>query len=110
VPPGIILLSKKNPKIETAENTILALEKGAFDFVTRPEKESEDVKISVLRRKLLPKIRSYSIRRYTRVAKEVQYKTKEKDSYTSKTAIKRADRMARKLQAGSTLKNNTKIY
>jgi two-component system chemotaxis response regulator CheB len=68
---GIILCTPHTPDPETIERTIITLESGAFDFIAKPEHHTEKEKIEILQRKLLPKIRGFSIKRYSQIAKSV---------------------------------------
>jgi two-component system chemotaxis response regulator CheB len=51
------------------DRAILALEAGAFDFVLKPDRRTRGDAVASLRRLLLPKIRCFSIRRYSQAAK-----------------------------------------
>ena len=64
---GVLLASSGNRS--SADATIRALEAGAFDFVLKPDDLSVDLRTEALRRSLVPKIRCFAIRRYSRVAK-----------------------------------------
>lgn len=55
--PGILMLSCHTRV--GARQTIEALEKGAFDFVTKPSEGSEEASIARLRRDLVPRIRQF---------------------------------------------------
>ena len=54
---GIVMLSALT--IAGARSTIQALEKGAFDFITKPQNSSDDDCIQLLNRELVPRIRQY---------------------------------------------------
>jgi len=66
---GILVSSSNEPDV--ADQAILALEAGAFDFVVKPVDACKDEAIESLRRLLLPRIRSFSIRRYSQMAKSL---------------------------------------
>lgn len=55
---GVIMLSAHTKK--GAESTIMALEAGAFDFVTKPAESSETESIASLKRSLLPRIHHFA--------------------------------------------------
>ena len=59
-PIGVIMLSAHTQK--GADVTIKALEAGAFDFVTKPEGQSPQASVEILRRQLLVKIRYFASR------------------------------------------------
>jgi two-component system chemotaxis response regulator CheB len=69
-PAGIILMTENTPSIAAIEKTIMSLEKGAFDFIQKPG-PGEASWVESMQRKLLPKIRGYSIKKYSRMAKQV---------------------------------------
>ena len=62
---GVIMTAESGAE---SEQTIQALESGAFDFIEKPQADFEQAS-EILQRKLLPKIRTFSIRRYSRAAK-----------------------------------------
>ncbi len=66
---GILVSSLDVPEI--ADSAILALEAGAFDFVMKPTSACPAEVVETLQRMLLPKIRGFSIRRYSRMAKSL---------------------------------------
>ena len=66
---GIVLMTTENPSRQIIDRTVESLEKGAFDFIEKPSFEDGPHRSEVMIRKLLPKIRGYSIKRYTRLAK-----------------------------------------
>jgi two-component system, chemotaxis family, protein-glutamate methylesterase/glutaminase len=63
---GIILTVPENDQ-QAAVKAVEALAAGAFDFVLKPSEHDQDA-CAVLQRRVLPKIRSFSIRRYSRRA------------------------------------------
>jgi two-component system chemotaxis response regulator CheB len=63
---GVIVTAVENDP-HSAERAIAALASGAFDFVLLPPLVHKDA-IDVLQRRLLPKIRSFMIKRYSRIA------------------------------------------
>lgn len=65
---GILLASTSDPK--AAELVILALSAGAFDVIVKPSSDNADENVLTLKRLLIPRIRAFSIRRYSRLAKE----------------------------------------
>lgn len=65
-----ILVSSSNAA-SVADRAILALEAGAFDFILKPQVKCRQDAVAALRRTLLPKIRSFSILRYSRIAKNL---------------------------------------
>ncbi len=64
---GVLIASKQ--LAAAADMTILALENGAFDFVIKPEVRCAEKGAEILRRMLIPKIRCFSIKRYSRLAR-----------------------------------------
>ncbi len=64
---GIILTVPENDQ-QAAIKAVEALAAGAFDFVLKPSEHDQDA-CAVLQRRILPKIRSFSIRRYSRRAR-----------------------------------------
>lgn len=64
---GIILTVPENDEI-AAIKAVEALAAGAFDFILKPSELDRDA-CAVLQRRVLPKIRSFSIRRYSRRAR-----------------------------------------
>jgi len=63
-----VLITSKN-RAQDADVAIQALEAGAFDFVLKPESRCREDIVAGLRRMLVPKIRCYSIKRYSRIAR-----------------------------------------
>ncbi len=60
-PIGVIMLSSHTKK--GADTTIKALELGAFDFITKPESNSESESIEFLKRSLIPRVYNFATRR-----------------------------------------------
>lgn len=67
---GVILLAPAAPHPETVERTLHGLEQGAFDFVEWPEQGTEEERIALLHEKLCFRVRTFSIRRYSRIARQ----------------------------------------
>lgn len=63
-----VLVTSANDRWQ-ADMAIQALEAGAFDFVLKPREHCVEEDVAILRRMLLPKIRCFSIRHYSRVAR-----------------------------------------
>jgi two-component system chemotaxis response regulator CheB len=63
---GVIVLSSRT--VRGGQLTIRALELGAFDFITKPEKGSPEENLLVLRRAMEPIIRAFERRRAVRAA------------------------------------------
>lgn len=74
---GILLVSTHN--IAEADTAIQALENGALDFILKPETLnrvlSEEEHIATLKRTLVPKIRCFSIKLYSKIAKNISRHT-----------------------------------
>lgn len=81
-PCGIILTLRTDVEKSVLVDVLKCLESGAFDFIIKPEKkEITENRIDLLRRRLMVRIRAYSIRRYSRLA--MQYS----DGEAGKTLI-----------------------
>ncbi|MBN2442692.1 MAG: chemotaxis-specific protein-glutamate methyltransferase CheB [Spirochaetales bacterium] len=80
---GIILITSHEPKKIIINETITSLQNGAFDFIRRPYDMDETREWAVLQRRLLPKIRIFSIRRYSRMARIAAGKTEDFRNHTS---------------------------
>ncbi|OGV71982.1 MAG: hypothetical protein A3K19_22190 [Lentisphaerae bacterium RIFOXYB12_FULL_65_16] len=66
---GILIAASDSPK--DADATIPALEAGAYDFVVKPDGQCRKENIAAAQRLLVPKIRCFSIRRYSRLARRL---------------------------------------
>lgn len=66
---GVLVVSANTAR--AADMVIEALEAGAFDFIVKPEESSHENLTAVLRRRLLPKIRCFSISRYSSIAQRL---------------------------------------
>jgi len=66
-----------------ADRVIDALEAGAFDFVLKPASRCKPENTAQLQRLLLQKIRCFSIRRYSRIAKSFSLGARSPDSQTA---------------------------
>ena len=76
---GIILTINKGISSGILDSTIQSLESGAFDIIEKPDKVlSEQKKVEYYNRKLLVKIRGYSIKRYSQIAREASRKKDKK--------------------------------
>ncbi|KKL72507.1 hypothetical protein LCGC14_2084220 [marine sediment metagenome] len=73
---GIILTLNGAPDQKMVQRTIATLENGAFDFIEKLQDAPEEQLIESLKRKLLPKIRTYTIKMYSRIAKMVSGESK----------------------------------
>lgn len=88
--PGIILTAGMPISTDTVENIILTLEKGAFDFIEKPDDSiAEEMAIATLKRKLHPKILAFSIKRYSGIA--IRASGISADKQKSVTANKKID-------------------
>lgn len=76
---GILVVT--DTKAESAEIAIYALQEGALDFIIMPSSLTESETIATLNRKLLPKIRSFSIKLYSNYAKSLSVNKREEHSY-----------------------------
>ena len=81
--PQVGVLLATTDDIEDADKVIQALEQGAFDFILKPNIPFGDSNIATLRRLLLPKIRCFSIKRYSRLTKQLTPKWNGLDSSLS---------------------------
>lgn len=68
-PTGVVLICTDDTA--SANRAILALEAGAFDFVLKPAGRCTAENTASLQRLLLQKMRCFSIRRYSRIAKSL---------------------------------------
>lgn len=64
---GVLILSRDDPR--HADLTIAALEAGAFDFIMKPDYRVREDEVAALRRLLLTRIRGFSIKRYSHLAR-----------------------------------------
>lgn len=67
---GIILTLAASPGPEMIAKTLHTLERGAYDFIEKPAASvSHETAVQVICRKLIPKIRSFSIQQFSKIAK-----------------------------------------
>lgn len=83
-PIGVIMISSLTEK--GADTTIKALEAGAFDFITKPEVNNSENGISVLRRRLVPKIRFFATKMINSGSEKKEYRPEVEKSETSHSA------------------------
>lgn len=90
---GVILTTVTSIGTEIVGKILFTLENGAFDFIEKPDDSAEEeMAVATLKRKLLPKIWAFSIKRYSRIAiKASGSGAIKKETGTGDKSVKRKD-------------------